>query len=361
MFVLFLLSGRYLEMRARHRAASFPTRSRADPGVRRPRRGGRIPRARSARSNCGPATASSSRTASRYRPTACSTARTCRIDESWLSGESAPVPKRRGDPVRAGTHVVGAPATVRVTRVGGDTAVAALVALTERAAATRPRLALEGDRAAAALVARVLLLAVLTALGWALVDPARAFSATVAVLVVACPCAFALAAPAAVHAHARGARAARRAGREARRARALATATCVVFDKTGTLTERAHRDRPDADAARMDRDEAVAIAAALAQGSRHALARAFALERPRALPVTTERESIAGRGIGGVIDGRRYRSAAQTSRCRGSAHRPISTTPSSSPTTTARSRPSPSTRAFGRARAPRSTRWLATA
>ena len=87
---------------------------------------------------------------------------------------------------------------MRVTRVGADTVVAGIVALTARAAAKRPRLARAGERAAAGFVARVLVLAALTAIGWAIVDPAHAFSATVAVLVVACPCAFALAAPAAV-------------------------------------------------------------------------------------------------------------------------------------------------------------------
>jgi Cu2+-exporting ATPase len=87
----------------------------------------------------------------------------------------------------------------------------------------------------------------------------------------------------------------------------LATATCVVFDKTGTLTEpRIAIDRTRMLRA-MDRDEAVAIAAALAQGSRHPLARAFANVRSDSLPVATERESLAGRGIGGVIDGRRFR------------------------------------------------------
>jgi len=307
MFVLFLLSGRYLEMRARHRAGElsdalarltpvFADRVEAD---------GSLVRIGAIELKPGDRVVVADGQA--VPADGVLDGETCRIDESWLSGESAPVPKRRDDTVRAGTHVIGAPATVRVTRVGGDTAVAALVALTERAAATRPRLALEGDRAAAALVARVLLLAVLTALGWSLVDPARAFSATVAVLVVACPCAFALAAPAAVT---------RTLAVLARRGvlvvkpdalEPLATATCVVFDKTGTLTE----PRIAIDRTRMlresDRDEAVAIAAALAQGSRHALARAFALQRSSALPATTERESIAGRGIGGVIDGRRYR------------------------------------------------------
>src|SRR6185436_18055575 len=102
--------------------------------------------------------------------------------------------RRRGEALCAGSIVVGAPATVRVTRVGADTVVAGIVALTARAATTKPRLARAGERAAAGFIARVLLLAACTAIGWAIIDSERAFSATVAVLVVACPCAFALAA-----------------------------------------------------------------------------------------------------------------------------------------------------------------------
>src|SRR6185295_16689338 len=121
-----------------------------------------------------------------------------RVDEALLCGESAPITRRRGETLCAGSMIVGTPATLRVTRVGADTIVAGIVALTARAASARPRLAQVGARAAASFVARVLALAACTAIGWAFIDPARAFSATVAVLVVACPCAFALAAPAAV-------------------------------------------------------------------------------------------------------------------------------------------------------------------
>src|SRR6185295_4439084 len=87
----------------------------------------------------------------------------------------------------------------------------------------------------------------------------------------------------------------------------LASVTHVVFDKTGTLTEPAiARDLASARQG-VDRDAALAIAAALAQGARHPLARAFAAEAPAALPAVEARESAAGRGIGGVVGGRRYR------------------------------------------------------
>ena len=147
------------------------------------------------------------------------------------------VTRRRGETLCAGSIVVGSPATVRVTRVGADTVVAGIVALTARAAARDRAL-----RAPASAPRQVSSRACwrsrhCTAIGWAIVDPARAFSATVAVLVVACPCAFALAAPAAVTRalavlSGRGVLVVRPDALED-----LAAATHVLFDKTGTLTE----------------------------------------------------------------------------------------------------------------------------
>ena len=106
----------------------------------------------------------------------------CRVDESMMSGESVPLTKRCGDALLAGSVVVDGPAELEVERVGGETCLAGIVGMATRAATERPRLALAGDRAAAVFVARVLLLAGITAVGWAFVDPARAFNAALAVL-----------------------------------------------------------------------------------------------------------------------------------------------------------------------------------
>ncbi len=88
--------------------------------------------------------------------------------------------------------------SLRVERVGADTALAGIAALVGRAHAARPRLQVAGELAAGRFVARVLALTALTATAWAVVDPARAFAAAIAVLVISCPCAFALAVPAAL-------------------------------------------------------------------------------------------------------------------------------------------------------------------
>src|SRR5690606_29491794 len=158
----------------------------------------------------------------------------CLVDEALLSGESAPVERRRGEPLVAGSVLVDGPVDMRVERVGGDTALAGIAELVGRAQASRPRLAQAGERAASRFVVRVLVLTAITAAVWGVVDSSRAFTAALAVLVVSCPCAFALAVPVAVT---------RALAVLARRGvlvvkpdaiEALAGATHVVFDKTGT-------------------------------------------------------------------------------------------------------------------------------
>ncbi|MEP7098828.1 MAG: heavy metal translocating P-type ATPase, partial [Dokdonella sp.] len=232
----------------------------------------------------------------------------CRVDEALLSGESASIAKRRGDTLIAGSVVVEGPADLRVARVGADTVLAGIVALVTRAATERPKLARAGERAAAGFVARVLALAALTAIGWSFFDPARAFTATLAVLVVSCPCAFALAVPAALT---------RALGVLARRGvlvvhadaiENLANASHIVFDKTGTLTEpQLALDHVQLLGA-CTRDEALALAAALAHGSRHpvalAIAGAFAANVP---PQVDALRAESGSGLEGSVGGRRLR------------------------------------------------------
>ena len=126
---------------------------------------------------------------------------------------------------------------MRVDRVGAETMLAGIAALVARAQAQRPQLAQAGERAARSFVARVLALTALTVAVWSILDPSRAFSAALAVLVVSCPCAFALAVPAAIT---RALAVLARCGVlvvKPDAIQALAEATHVVFDKTGTLTE----------------------------------------------------------------------------------------------------------------------------
>ena len=305
MFVFFLLAGRYLELRARHRAGNladamarlgpaFADRYRSDgtlelvgapelaPGDRvHVDQGMRVP-------------------ADGVLDSAA-----CRVDEALLSGESVPLRKRRGEALTGGSMVVEGPAILVVQRVGADTALAGIAALVARAQSERPRLAREGERAAAGFVARILALAALCAVAWSFVDPARAFAATLAVLVVSCPCAFALAVPAAIT------RAlAVLAGQgvfvvHTDAVENLALASHAVFDKTGTLTD-AHLELVAVDAA--DRDRALGLAAALARGSRHPVAQAL-VRAASGLTVETASavRTVEGGGLAGTVAGCSYR------------------------------------------------------
>ena len=117
-----------------------------------------------------------------------------------------------------------------------DSTLASMVRLLERAQATRPQIALAADRAASWFVGVILVLALITAVAWWPVDPARAFAAVLAVLVVTCPCALSLATPVALAA---ATTRLARLGVLVTRADAierLARADTVIFDKTGTLT-----------------------------------------------------------------------------------------------------------------------------
>ena len=305
MFVFFLLAGRYLEMRARHRAGdlvdamarltpTFAERLRDDGGSER------IGALELVVGDCMQIAQGE-----RVPADALLESAACRVDESLLSGESAPIRKVRGDALTAGSLLLEGPAIARVTRVGADTALAGIAALVARAQSERPRLARAGERAAAAFVARVLALAALCAIGWSFVDPARALTATLAVLVVSCPCAFALAVPAALT-RALAALASRGVFVVHTDAiENLALATHAVFDKTGTLT-CAELDVAQIEAA--DREEALALAAALARGSRHPVAQALAHAADNLPPRTaTDVRTVAGGGIEGSIGGRRLR------------------------------------------------------
>ena len=203
-----------------------------------------------------------------------------RADEALLSGESAPVDKAVGDEVVAGSVNLGAPALMRVVRVGGDTRVQAIVDMMRSALSQRPAAARVADRWAGPFLWTVLALAALAAAAWSVIEPARALSVAVAVLIVTCPCALSLASPAAMVAAARGLA---RRGVLLQRLDAIevmATAQHFFFDKTGTLTEdrlqwRALQLTPAGRAGLAGEAGALAAAAALAAWSSHPLSRAL--------------------------------------------------------------------------------------
>ena len=230
------------------------------------------------------------------------------VDEALLSGESRPVQRRCGERLLAGSVLLSGPAELRVERSGETTAVARLGALARRTRQARTRIA-GNDPKIGRFVGRVLLLTALTALGWLLVDPSRAFDAAIAVLVVACPCAFALTLPLTLT-RALGVLA--RHGVLVTDTAAIATLARVdsaLFDKTGTLgvpqltlaQVEPHRDD--------SREQVLAWAAALASESSHPLASALAdAARRHGLPPRAHHVQVqAGAGISGAIDDRPLR------------------------------------------------------
>jgi Cu2+-exporting ATPase len=226
-----------------------------------------------------------------------------RFDESVLTGESLPVARATGERVLAGAINLESPVEMTVTAAGGETAVASLARLVDRARGARPAIARLADRVAARFSAAVLVSAGAVALAWWAIDPSRVLPVVVALLVVACPCALALATPLALAA---GSGALARRGFLVTRPHALealATAEVVVFDKTGTLTAGRPRLVAVETANGWSRDRALAVAAALERGSEHPLAAALrdaaaGLE----LPAVTELVQRPGRGVRGRIE-----------------------------------------------------------
>jgi Cu2+-exporting ATPase len=159
------------------------------------------------------------------------------LQAALLTGESRPVPAGPGDPVWAGTLNLATPLRVRVEKAGEGTRVAALARQVEEGARRRAPVVRAADRLAGVFVAIVLALAVLTFVLWAPRDPDRALDHAIALLVVTCPCALALATPLAVAAAiGRAARAGIlvKSGEALER---LARPGAILLDKTGTLTE----------------------------------------------------------------------------------------------------------------------------
>ena len=220
-------------------------------------------------------------------------------DESVLTGEPMPRAKGPGSVVAAGSVNLEQPLVVRVARAGADTQAAAIARLAERAAASRPQLVAAADRIAHLLTYVVLAVALLAAITTQ--DPWTA----IAVLVAACPCALALAAPIALTSAAgrllgRGVVLTRSSALET-----LAAAGDVVFDKTGTLTCGRFRIAGIERLGEMGVEESLALARTLEVTSRHPLARAFAGAACRAgISGVTNRP---GHGIDARVNGRRLR------------------------------------------------------
>ena len=231
------------------------------------------------------------------------------LDESMVTGESMPVEKGPGDPVIGGTVNRTGAFRLRATGVGSDTVLARIVRLVREAQGAKAPIQRLADRVASVFVPIVIAIALITALVWYRLgpDPTLAIVASVAVLIIACPCALGLATPTSLLV---GTGRAAALGILVRSAAALETAgglTTVVFDKTGTLT----RGQPEltdlVPAPGWAEDPLLALAASLEQPSEHPLGQAVVrAARARGLALSTPHDfyALPGQGVKGRVEGR---------------------------------------------------------
>ena len=225
------------------------------------------------------------------------------VDESLLTGEYLPLSRSPGDAVTAGTLNVEGALTIEVCALGKDTRLSAIVRLLERAQSEKPPLAELADRAAQWFLLLVLLCAAVVGLIWWQIDSSRALWIVLALLVATCPCALSLATPTALTA-ATGSL--HRIGLLLTRGHVLeglGRIDTVIFDKTGTLTEGRLTLREVRPLGELDADACLALAAALENHSEHPIARAFgrAPEPADAVHVTP------GKGLEGRVAERQLR------------------------------------------------------
>jgi Cu+-exporting ATPase len=233
------------------------------------------------------------------------------VDESMITGEPIPVEKSHGDKVTGGTVNGTGTFVFRAERVGADTMLSQIVRMVSEAQRTRAPIQRLADRVSGWFVPAVVLIAIATFIIWAVLGPepklAHALVNAVAVLIIACPCALGLATPMSIMVGTgRGAQ----AGVLIRNAEALETlekVDTVVVDKTGTLTEGKPRVVTLNMAPGFDEAKILQAVASLERASEHPLAGAIvqsAKERGLTLLPISEFESVTGKGVTGVVDGR---------------------------------------------------------
>ena len=229
------------------------------------------------------------------------------VDQSMLTGEPVPVEVGPGDQVAGGTLNTSGRLVVRAERVGSDTALAQLTRLVEQAQAGKADVQRLADRVSAVFVPVVILVALATLVGWLVAGGSSeaAFSAAVAVLIIACPCALGLATPTALLVG---------TGRGAQlgiviKGPAVLESTrridTILLDKTGTVTEGRMRVVDVVSAESADGGQVLRLAAAVEVASEHPIARAVVEEGSSrgGLPRAASFVSTGGLGVRGEVDG----------------------------------------------------------
>ena len=233
------------------------------------------------------------------------------VDESMISGEPLPVPKKPGDRVTAATINGKGTLVIRAERVGADTLLSQIVHMVAEAQRTRAPVQRLADLVAAYFVETVIAIAVLTAIVWGLFGPeprlTYAVVNAVAVLIIACPCAVGLATPISITVAMGQGAINGILFRNAEAVEKLREIDTLVVDKTGTLTLGSPR-LVDFVVDGLAENEALSLIASLERASEHPLAQAIvkgAEDRSLRLSSVEKFESVTGQGVRGEIGGRK--------------------------------------------------------
>lgn len=251
---------------------------------------------------------------------------TATVSQSLLTGEGDLILKTQGDYIVGGAQNDSQPFEMLVTALPEDSQIGLIDRLMNRAMSEKPKLAQQADKLARWFVARILVLSVLVFVGWYIVEPSQAIWATVAVLVATCPCALSLATPIALTVATNRLASYGFLTTRGHTLQTLAEITHVAFDKTGTLTygkpnllnielTASHNeivlnctDKDRNLTTSAQKDEVLAIAAALEVGSRHPIAHALLTAAYQLhLPATQNLQHYPAGGVEAMIDGILYR------------------------------------------------------
>ncbi|MDD5393011.1 MAG: heavy metal translocating P-type ATPase [Thiothrix sp.] len=305
MFTFLLLSGRYLEMAARHKAGQVAEELvRLMPAT--------ATRVRDGEQEVIPVSQLEAGDHVLIRPGEVVPADGMVIDgasstnESLLTGESLPCQKHVGDALVGGTVNIESPLTMRVEKVGDNTVLASIIRLLERAQSEKPELARMAEKVASRFVPIILVIAAGVFFWWYQHEPSQAFWIALSVLVVTCPCAFSLATPAALTAAtglltSKGVLTTRGHALET-----LARINHIIFDKTGTLSHGQLEVVGFQVLGNATTSFCKHVAAGLETASEHPVAHAI-IRLSDSPAVFTNLTSESGRGVKGIYQQKRYR------------------------------------------------------
>lgn len=233
------------------------------------------------------------------------------VDESMVTGEPIPIEKNKGDRVIGGTVNGNGSFVMRAERVGAETMLAQIVQMVADAQRTRAPIQKLADRVSSYFVPTVIVAAAITFLVWALFGPeprmAHALVNSVAVLIIACPCALGLATPMSIMVAMGKGAGAGLLFKNAEAIELMQKVNTLVVDKTGTLTEGKPKLVSIETAGGFEEAEVLRLAASLERGSEHPLANAIvtgAEARGLRLAAVEAFQAIPGKGVHGTIDGR---------------------------------------------------------